>query len=117
MRIRRLCWVGVPAREYDAMLRFLRDVLGLRTVFERESTAELELENGDRIQVFGPEHPYFERFEGPVPLLEVDDVHAARAELVEARCEVGPIEADDEWEWIDFRAPDGKLYELASRRA
>jgi catechol 2,3-dioxygenase-like lactoylglutathione lyase family enzyme len=116
MKVRRLCWVGVPAREYDAMLRFLRDVLGLPTVFEQETTAELELENGDRLQVFGPGHRYFERFQAPVPLFEVDDVHAARAELEQAGCEVGSIEADDEWEWVDFRAPDGNLYELASRR-
>jgi catechol 2,3-dioxygenase-like lactoylglutathione lyase family enzyme len=116
MRIRGLCWVGVPAREYDEMLRFLRDLLGLRTVFEQEATAELEAENGDRIQVFGPGHPYFERFKGPVPLFEVDDVREARFELERAGCEVGSIEADDEWEWIDVRAPDGNLYELASRR-
>jgi catechol 2,3-dioxygenase-like lactoylglutathione lyase family enzyme len=116
MRVRGLCWVGVPAREYDEMVGFLRDVLGLRTVFEQEATAELESENGDRVQVFGPGHPYFERLEGPVPLFDVDDVHAARVELERAGCEVGPIEADDEWEWVDFRAPDGNLYELASRR-
>jgi catechol 2,3-dioxygenase-like lactoylglutathione lyase family enzyme len=116
MQVRRLCWVGVPAREYDAMLRFLRDVLGFRTVFEQKTTAELELESGDRIQVFGPGHRYFERFQGPVPLFEVDDLRVARAELEQAGCAVGPIESDEEWEWIDFCAPDGNLYELASRR-
>jgi catechol 2,3-dioxygenase-like lactoylglutathione lyase family enzyme len=116
MKVRGLRWVGMPAPEYDEMLRFLRDVLGLRTVFEQEATAELESENGDRIQIFGPGHPYFERFEGPVPLFEVDDVREARAELERAGFPVGPIEGDDEWEWIDVRPPDGNLYELGSRR-
>lgn len=46
----------------------------------------------------------------------MDDVHSARAELVEAGIEiVGPLGQDSSWEWIHFRAPDGNLYELASR--
>jgi hypothetical protein len=29
---------------------------------------------------------------------------------------VGSIEADDVWEWLHFKAPDGNLYAVASRR-
>jgi hypothetical protein len=29
---------------------------------------------------------------------------------------VGDLGRDSRWEWIHFRAPDGNLYELASRR-
>jgi hypothetical protein len=51
-------------------------------------------------------------------LFEVDEVHTARAELAAAGIEiVGAIKRDSNWEWLHFRAPDGKLYELASRRA
>jgi hypothetical protein len=51
-----------------------------------------------------------------VPLFEVDDLEAARAELVAAGIEViGEIERDGSWQWLNFRGPDGKLYELASR--
>ena len=28
----------------------------------------------------------------------------------------GDLGQDSRWEWIHFRAPDGNLYELASRR-
>ena len=28
---------------------------------------------------------------------------------------IGATEHDSEWEWIHVRAPDGNLYELASR--
>jgi catechol 2,3-dioxygenase-like lactoylglutathione lyase family enzyme len=67
-----------------------------------------------------PGDPYYEFFaehaSGPVPLFEVDDVHAARRELETAGIEiVGPPGRDSAWEWIHFRAPDGNLYELASR--
>jgi hypothetical protein len=68
-----------------------------------------------------PGDPYFEFFTentaGPVPLFEVDDVHGARTELVEAGVEiVGEMGRDSRWEWLHFRGPDGNLYELGSRR-
>jgi hypothetical protein len=52
-----------------------------------------------------------------VPLFEVDDVHRARLELIEADVEiVGEMGRDNRWEWLHLRAPDGNLYELGSRR-
>jgi catechol 2,3-dioxygenase-like lactoylglutathione lyase family enzyme len=120
MEVRRLCWLGVRAEAYEPMVAFLRDVLGLGIEFEQEATAELSLPSGDRVQVFGPGDRYFEfladHATGPVALFEVDDVHGARDELVAAGIDViGAIEREREWEWLHFRAPDGNLYELASR--
>jgi catechol 2,3-dioxygenase-like lactoylglutathione lyase family enzyme len=120
MKVLGIRWVGVRADGYDAMVGFLRDVLGLQVAFEEDATAELSLANDDRVQVFGPGHRYYELFGacggGPVPLFEVDDLEAARAELVAAGIEViGEIERDGSWQWLNFRGPDGKLYELASR--
>jgi hypothetical protein len=67
----------------------------------------------------GPGDPHYDFFgqhaTGPVPLFEVDDV-AARNSLEAAGIEiVGPPGRDSNWEWIHFRAPDGNLYQLASR--
>ena len=64
-----------------------------------------------------PYHAFFrEQASGPVPLFEVDDVRAARRELEAAGIEiVGTAGRDSAWEWIHFRAPDGNLYELASK--
>lgn len=110
-------------RNQDRPLRrdvaFLRDVLGLRTNFEEPTTVEFATSEGDEIQVMAPGDPYYEFFgehaNGPVPLFEVDDVHAARAELEAAGIElVGAIGRDRHWEWIHVRVPDGNLYELAS---
>ena len=103
------------------MVAFLRDTLGMDVEFERTTTAELSLANGDRVQLFAPGDPYYELFwshgRGPVALFEVDDVHEALRELEDARVQiVGSIESDDTWEWLNFVAPDGNLYELASRR-
>jgi catechol 2,3-dioxygenase-like lactoylglutathione lyase family enzyme len=120
MQVRRLCWLGVRTEAHEPMVAFLQNVLGMRVEFEEETTVELSLPSGDRVQVFGPGDRYYDFFgehvRGPVALFEVDDVHAAREELVAAGIElVGELERDSEWEWVNFRAPDGNLYALASR--
>jgi catechol 2,3-dioxygenase-like lactoylglutathione lyase family enzyme len=121
LELRRLCWLGVRAERLEEMVEFLRDVLGLRVEFGEDTTAELALPSGDRVQVFGPGHRYHRFYaqhaQGPVALFEVDDVLGAREELAAAGVElVGGVEHDAEWEWLHFRAPDGNLYSLASRR-
>jgi catechol 2,3-dioxygenase-like lactoylglutathione lyase family enzyme len=122
MRVLRLCWLGIPAREYEPMIRLLRDVMGLRVEFEEPTTTELSLPSGDRVQVFAPGDAYFDflgkHANGPVALFEVDEIHTAHGELAAAGVEiVGAIEQDSDWEWLHFRGPDGNLYELASRRS
>jgi catechol 2,3-dioxygenase-like lactoylglutathione lyase family enzyme len=120
MEVRNIRWVGIRTDRYDEMVGFLRDVLGLKTNFEEPTTIELETTEGDEVQVMAPGDPYYEFFgehaHGPVPLFEVDDVNAAQRELQEAGVElVGELGRDSNWEWIHVRAPDGNLYELASR--
>jgi catechol 2,3-dioxygenase-like lactoylglutathione lyase family enzyme len=120
MEVLNVRWVGVKTDRYEAMVGFLRDVLGLRVNFEEPTTVEFTTSEGDQIQVMAPGDPYYEFFSehaaGPVPLFEVDDVAAARSELEAAGIElVGTAGRDGDWEWIHVRAPDGNLYELASR--
>jgi catechol 2,3-dioxygenase-like lactoylglutathione lyase family enzyme len=120
MEVRNLRWIGIPTRQYDAMVSFLRDVLRLEVSFQETTTVEFTTTEGDKIQLMAPGDPYFEFFTenaaGPVPLFEVDDIHRARRELVGADVEiVGEMGRDSRWEWLHFRAPDGNLYELASR--
>ena len=121
MKVRRLCWLGVRTERYAETIELFRDVLGLKVEFEERTTTELGLPSGDRVQIFGPGHPYDSFFEhyarGPVPLFEVEDVRSARSELTIAGVElIGEIEADAEWEWFHFLGADANLYELASRR-
>jgi predicted enzyme related to lactoylglutathione lyase len=116
MHVLRLAWVGIPTTEYHAMLRFFRDVVGMTVEFTEPTTVELSTASDDRVQLFAQRHRYYELFDGPVPLFEVDDVEAARRELERASAEiVGEIEADSSWRWITVRAPDGRLYQFAAR--
>ena len=121
MQVRSIRWVGVATDAYDPMLAFVRDVLGMREGFVEPTTAEFETSEGDAFQVMAPGDPYYDFFAehatGPVPLLEVDDLDTARSALEQAGIEiVGDLDQDAEWEWLACRAPDGNLYELASRR-
>jgi catechol 2,3-dioxygenase-like lactoylglutathione lyase family enzyme len=120
VEIKSIRWVGVATDRYEEMVAFLRDVVALRTNFDDRSTVEFTTSEGDAIQVMGPGDPYHDFFgahaTGPVPLFEVDDVNAAREELAAAGVEiVGTTGRDRRWEWIHVRAPDGNLYEFASR--
>ena len=86
MRVKGLVWLGIPAGDYAAAVRFFAQTLGLEVAFDDGNTVELAAGNGDRIQLFGPGRRYFEfcRSHGAsiVPLLEVDDLDQASAELV-----------------------------------
>ena len=80
---------------------------------------ELAAGNGERIQLFGPGHRYFQfcRSQGVVPLLEVDDLDQARAELVRDGAELlGRPESDGAWAWLTFRCGCYAVTGRGSRR-
>lgn len=74
----------MPAEAYAAAVRFFGETLGLEVAFDAGNTVELAAGNGDRIQLFGPGHRYFEYYRSHGasidPLLEVDDLGQASAE-------------------------------------
>jgi predicted enzyme related to lactoylglutathione lyase len=122
MRVKGLVWLGIPAGDYAAAVRFFGTTLGLEVAFDEGNTVELAAGNGDRIQIFGPGHRYFEfyRRQGAsiVPLLEVEDLDQASAELVRGGAELlGEPESDGTWTWLAFRAPDGNIHSLGARLA
>ena len=116
MKLDGLRWLGIATDQPEAMVGFLRDTLGLRVELAERTTTELSLRNGDRVQVFAPGNAYHDQYrsQGIVPLFEVDDVRAARRELEEAGVEIGELKSDVAWEWVDVRAPDRRLYVVAS---
>jgi catechol 2,3-dioxygenase-like lactoylglutathione lyase family enzyme len=114
MNVQGLTWLGTRAREFEAMVRFAEDVLGLTRSFEREGLVGFELPDGSLFEVFAPGvpaggHPR----EGVVGGFKVDDLAAAVDELQAAGAEVGELQtAGSSGAWVYFRAPDGNLYEL-----
>jgi catechol 2,3-dioxygenase-like lactoylglutathione lyase family enzyme len=120
--------MGVQTESFDAMAVFMRDVLGLQAGHRDDGWAVFQLESGDRdlVEVFRP-GGYDTRLlpaaaSGPTVAFAVDDLLAARAELVAAGIEivadiVWAAEAFDDprfegFGWLYFRAPDGNVYAL-----
>lgn len=133
MRIRRLSFMGVKTESFEAMSVFVRDVLGLHAGHTDDGWAVFQLESGDRdlVEVYRPGR-YDERLlpadaTGPTVAFAVEDLLAARAELVAADIEivadiVWAAEAFDDprldgWGWLFFRAPDGNVYALQQDHA
>jgi catechol 2,3-dioxygenase-like lactoylglutathione lyase family enzyme len=128
VRVRRISFLGVRTKNFDAMTAFVRDVLGLPLSHVYGEWAVFSLESGrrDYVEIYGPGHAE-ERLmtaasEGPIAAFAVDDLLEARAELEMAGTEMvsDVIWASDVFAnpalngfgWFFFRAPDGNVYVL-----
>ena len=116
LTVRKLRWLGLSVEDPEAAVTFFRETLGMRLLFHDSESTELETQEGERIQLFGPSSRFFERARRPFPLFEIEDAPAARDELSALGIEVGPLEADAEWDWFDVVGPEGFVFELGSRR-
>ena len=122
MRVKGLAWLGIPAGDYAAAVRFFGETLGLEVAFDSGNTVELAAGNGDRIQLLRPGHRYFGFYRShgarTVPLLEVDVLDQASAELAGGGAELlGGPESDGTWTWPTFRVPEGNIRSLGARMA
>ena len=120
MKAQGLVWLGVRTAGFDETVAFFGGVLGLRPLHEEPDFAVFEAENGDKVEVFGPndtEHRHFET--GPVAGFGVDDVERARAEMEAAGVEfIGPVRRwEDGGSSAHFRGPDGNVYEVTGPSA
>jgi catechol 2,3-dioxygenase-like lactoylglutathione lyase family enzyme len=115
MKILGLDWVGTRTSHFRETVEFFEHTLGLPVGARREEFVRLDLPNGSCVEVFGPgepDHVYFTT--GPVVGFLVEDIEAARHDLVRHRVELlgetrGKVGAG---RWQHFRAPDGYVYEI-----
>lgn len=115
MRIKGIIWVGSVTEDRTASTKFFSDVLGMPVVTDVPGFSRLAAENGDRLELFGPdsvEHDYLDT--GPVAGLWVDDANEAREELIAAGVEVVTAmeRGADGHRWFYFKAPDDNFYEM-----
>jgi catechol 2,3-dioxygenase-like lactoylglutathione lyase family enzyme len=117
MEIKAIHWLGVRTDRHEELIDFFHGVLGLRRAFEEGAMTGFRAKNGDTIEVFSfddEEHTFFTT--GPVAGFLVEDVPAARDELLAAGVELlGDVRSDAGWVWQHFRAPDGNVYEITGR--
>jgi len=118
MRAKGVSWVGVKTTSFQAMRTFFGETMGLGADYEHGDFVVFRLPNGDKFEIFGPSAgepaQQFANNQVMTSFL-VDDIHEAVAELQAAGIElVGERqESANGYSWQHFRAPDGKLFELA----
>lgn len=119
MKVKGISWLGIGTNAYADSLRFFTEVLGLEPTVTVEDQAILKVGDNQLLELFGREG----RGKGltlaaPVPAFEVDDLAAARAELVARGVElVGEPGSWDGFEWQYFRSPDKHLLAIQKRPA
>lgn len=114
MDVKGISWLGVGVEDFDSALAFFTDVLGLRpAAVDDRGVAMLEIADGQILEIFGPGTRGHGMTSPPVAAFEVDDVAAARDELLSKNVEViGEIGAWNGFEWLYFRGPGGHIFSV-----
>ena len=114
MEIQGLFWLGTRTTNFDEMVEFTKNVLGLKTTVEEPGMAFFELPNGDQFEVFGPDHHGGGHPHGVAAAFKVDDAATARTELEATGVDVTELRSLLGYSWAYFRAPDDNSYLILS---
>jgi len=117
MHVKGLICLGLRTTQFEEMVKFFRDVMGMQPIRDEPELAGFQLTNETQVELYRPEEEFHAFFTtGPVVAFEVDDVDAARATMEAAGIEfIGPIQRSGKTSWNHFRAPDGTVFEILSR--
>jgi len=117
MQVRGLTWLGLRTAQFEEMVTFFRDVMGMQLIRDESEIAGFELTDGTQMEIYRPEEEYHSFFTtGPVVAFLVDNVDEARASMEMAGIEfIGPIQRAGKTSWNHFRAPDGTVFEILGR--
>lgn len=112
MKVKGYSWVGVGTDNFGGTLSFFSKVMGLvPVVVEERGVAIIKVSDGQLLEVFGPGTQGREFTFPPIVAFEVDDVSAAREELLLKGIEVlGDIGSWNGFEWLKFKGPDGHIF-------
>jgi catechol 2,3-dioxygenase-like lactoylglutathione lyase family enzyme len=117
MRVKGLSWLGLRTAQFEEMVTFFRDVMGMQPIRDEPEIVGFQLMDGTQMELFRPEEEFHVFFiTGPVVAFRVDDVDAARTTMEAAGIEfIGPIQREGNTSWNHFRAPDGTVFEILSK--
>jgi catechol 2,3-dioxygenase-like lactoylglutathione lyase family enzyme len=112
-----LTWLGLRTTQFEEMVTFFRDVMGMQPIRNEPEIAGFQLSDGTQVELYRPEEEFHTFFTtGPVVAFRVDDVAAARATMEATGIEfIGPIQRAGKTSWNHFRAPDGTVFEILSK--
>ena len=116
MRVRGLSWLGLRTPQFDEMVAFFRDVMGMKPIRDQPGIAVFLMTDGTNMELYELDEEFHAFFTtGPVVAFQVDDVDASRATMEAAGIEfIGPVQRKGKTSWNHFRAPDGTVFEILS---
>ena len=116
MQVKGLCWLGLRTQQFDEMVEFFRDVMGMKPIRDEPGIAGFQMIDGTNLELYAFDEEFHAVFTtGPVVAFQVDDVDASKAAMEAAGVEfIGPIQRMGESSWNHFRAPDGTVFEILS---
>ena len=116
MRVQGLCWLGLRTQQFDEMVKFFRDVMGMKPIRDEPGIMGFQMIDGTNLELYQfdeESHAFFTT--GPVVAFRVDDVGTSRTTMEAAGVEfIGPIQRMGKSSWNHFRAPDGTVFEILS---
>lgn len=117
MHVNGLSWLGLRTTQFEEMVTFFRDVMGMQPIRDEPEIAGFQLIDGTHVELYRPEEEFHKFFTtGPVVAFRVDDVNAARTTMKAAGIKfIGPIQREGKTSWNHFRAPDGTVFEILSK--
>ena len=114
MQVKGISWVGVGTDTFDETVNFFTSVLGLEVALLQKPVAMLHAGEGNIVEIFGEGSTRGKALNTPpVVAFEVDDVHAARVELLNNNVElIGDVGEWNGFQWLYFRGPDGYTFAI-----
>ena len=117
MRVQGLTWLGLRTSQFNEMVTFFRDVMGMTPIRDEPGIAGFQMTDGTNLELYDLDeksHAFFTT--GPVVAFRVDNVDLSRATMEAAGIEfIGPIQRMGKSSWSHFRAPDGTVFEILSK--
>ena len=117
MDVKGLSWLGLRTTQFEGMVTFFRDVMGMQPIRDEPKIVGFQLIDGTQMELYRLEEEFHAFFTtGPVVAFRVENVEAARATMEAAGIEfIGPIQRAGKTSWNHFRAPDGTVFEILSK--
>src|SRR5437016_9171256 len=117
MQVKGLTWLGLRTAQFEEMVTFFRDVMGMQPIRDEPEIAGFQMTDGTQVELYRPEEEFHAVFTtGSVVAFCVDDVDAARTTREAAGIEyIGPIQRAGKTSWSHFRIPACSSFEVSSK--
>ena len=88
MDVKGLSWLGLRTTQFEEMVTFFRDVMGMQPIRDEPEIVGFQMIDGTQMELYRPEEEFHAFFTtGPVVAFRVENVEAARTTMEAAGIE------------------------------